>query len=56
LNSKIGSKPLSTVDFTSRFVKRWEKNFEQIKNINLNVKLTIERDFEPIFRFKTLST
>jgi hypothetical protein len=30
------------------------KNFEQIKNMNLDAKSTDERGFEPIFEFKAL--
>jgi hypothetical protein len=54
LNSKIGSKLLPSIDFASRFIKRREKNFKQIKSTNLNTKSINKRDFELIFWFKAI--
>jgi hypothetical protein len=45
LNPKISSKPFTSVDFASRFVKEVSENFEQIKSMNLDAKLTDEIDF-----------
>jgi hypothetical protein len=45
LNPKISSKSFSSVDFASRFVKEVSENFEQIKSMNLDAKLTDEIDF-----------
>jgi hypothetical protein len=56
LNKKINSKSLSSGDFTSKLVKMWEKNFEQIKNMNLNAKSMDEKDFKLFFLFKSLWT
>jgi hypothetical protein len=49
-------KTFSPIDFTLRFVKIWEKNFEQIKSTNLNAKSMDEMNFKLFFWFKTLWT
>jgi hypothetical protein len=54
VNQKIGSKPLSSIDFASRFVKKERKTLKKLKNMNLNAKSTDEKGFEPIFEFKAL--
>jgi hypothetical protein len=52
LNLKFCLKFLSSINFASRFVKRLEKNFEQIKSMNLNAKLISENVFKSNFRFQ----
>jgi hypothetical protein len=47
-------KHLPPIDFVSRFIKRWEKNFKQIKSMNLNAKSMDKRGFEIIFWFKVI--